>query len=1050
MDHSSGAPSPAFPHAVANHPPPLPQDPMQDPLLQNIPATSICSAEPPSPGSHPQQQMILQHHSQFATAGIITTPTPTPAPRLDSPKNLPQHRPFSDNTPASPPPSSPHHTPSRWSPKQPLQTERRHRDLDRLEDAQWLVSPGSPRGGPTSSSVSQRDESSTPLHYSPFQALPNQPRSTFATRPTHPLARPVVFDRGSYDQHNPFPTRDAISIQHDDALERQQQRTIAWSKSVGNYSTDQYPQSFHPRTATSQEDASPNRWQESDHDTQEQQRPRQDHFGDDHILSNDINVNGHSSSSSNSIVGKNQSYQLQPSQQRGHHSTQSQPLPSPQPQSHHQSPHHHHAQYTPDRNHAHRPSSSVSTPDLQHPYQNYQQRLKSPPVPMAGSEAHNQQLYNNNDRRSFDRGIVQTEASSSSDHGMGRRYDRRSDYPPSHLPNQYSIHRPLSPPPRVQSQQQHGPPLSQPQIAHKQQSVPRSVYQEELQEVPSRSPDTPSRDSGHVSRQASLGISSRADWVADDRHDRRDRRDYYSESLDDRQVQYHDEQRMRQYREQDTAQLRSQQGHAISYPTPGPYPPFDRQPTPPITPGADNQGTSLKNQWDRKQAPDEARGSYSMDDSRMEVDATSDRESDWRTKARTKEDLQFRFGTDMPKTVDLKSAIESCDILCQFALHFASQDPRQLTRRMEGDGTPVDPNDRATLQRIRNLAGTMLVGLQHTESGESSMPTPSDDQSMEEELGIFETNGNHIRPNGSGAATDREPEETPQFGKGSPSNEMVHELAKAATSIFQLAVRIKAWVNMTAGERELDEEINIIRGKRCLFLDEMTPLSMQPTHDLNGGMSGYPQQHASTPLHPGANRSHIPGFGSASAFPPPGVKRPMEDSMFTRFGGAASKRGGGNKMTKLLKTGMESDSDAMHQKYRKRAKRTHPLGRCLSCDTTDTPEWRRGPDGARTLCNACGLHYAKLVKRQKQQQQLQGQDPQQESPAALIESTLSNETSANGSGALVVHGSGPALPPGPNILDYTVGTRSRSRSPAQSASESHIDSSGMDDDTAKT
>ncbi|ORY91123.1 GATA zinc finger-domain-containing protein, partial [Syncephalastrum racemosum] len=28
---------------------------------------------------------------------------------------------------------------------------------------------------------------------------------------------------------------------------------------------------------------------------------------------------------------------------------------------------------------------------------------------------------------------------------------------------------------------------------------------------------------------------------------------------------------------------------------------------------------------------------------------------------------------------------------------------------------------------------------------------------------------------------------------------------------------------------------------------------------------------------------------------------------------------------------------------------------CHSCHTTQTPEWRRGPDGARTLCNACGL-----------------------------------------------------------------------------------------------
>ncbi|EDR05583.1 uncharacterized protein LACBIDRAFT_302899 [Laccaria bicolor S238N-H82] len=33
---------------------------------------------------------------------------------------------------------------------------------------------------------------------------------------------------------------------------------------------------------------------------------------------------------------------------------------------------------------------------------------------------------------------------------------------------------------------------------------------------------------------------------------------------------------------------------------------------------------------------------------------------------------------------------------------------------------------------------------------------------------------------------------------------------------------------------------------------------------------------------------------------------------------------------------------------------------CLGCNATSTPEWRRGPMGPRTLCNACGLVYAKL------------------------------------------------------------------------------------------
>ncbi|KAL5525479.1 hypothetical protein ACEPAG_6815 [Sanghuangporus baumii] len=53
-------------------------------------------------------------------------------------------------------------------------------------------------------------------------------------------------------------------------------------------------------------------------------------------------------------------------------------------------------------------------------------------------------------------------------------------------------------------------------------------------------------------------------------------------------------------------------------------------------------------------------------------------------------------------------------------------------------------------------------------------------------------------------------------------------------------------------------------------------------------------------------------------------------------------------------------------KYRKRSRATPP-GKCHSCNIRETPEWRRGPDGARTLCNACGLHYAKLIRKRDKQ-----------------------------------------------------------------------------------
>jgi GATA zinc finger len=38
---------------------------------------------------------------------------------------------------------------------------------------------------------------------------------------------------------------------------------------------------------------------------------------------------------------------------------------------------------------------------------------------------------------------------------------------------------------------------------------------------------------------------------------------------------------------------------------------------------------------------------------------------------------------------------------------------------------------------------------------------------------------------------------------------------------------------------------------------------------------------------------------------------------------------------------------------------------CAHCGTRDTPEWRGGPLGSNTLCNACGLQYSKR-KRQRE------------------------------------------------------------------------------------
>ena len=77
------------------------------------------------------------------------------------------------------------------------------------------------------------------------------------------------------------------------------------------------------------------------------------------------------------------------------------------------------------------------------------------------------------------------------------------------------------------------------------------------------------------------------------------------------------------------------------------------------------------------------------------------------------------------------------------------------------------------------------------------------------------------------------------------------------------------------------------------------------------------------------------------------------------------------------------DGDGKGPQYKKRSRAPAP-GSCQACGTTETPEWRRGPDGARTLCNACGLHYAKLVRKRMQQEGGEEPSPSHASPQVSL------------------------------------------------------------------
>ncbi|EGC28236.1 hypothetical protein DICPUDRAFT_51958 [Dictyostelium purpureum] len=66
---------------------------------------------------------------------------------------------------------------------------------------------------------------------------------------------------------------------------------------------------------------------------------------------------------------------------------------------------------------------------------------------------------------------------------------------------------------------------------------------------------------------------------------------------------------------------------------------------------------------------------------------------------------------------------------------------------------------------------------------------------------------------------------------------------------------------------------------------------------------------------------------------------------------------------------------------------------CIFCGTMETPEWRKGPGGHKTLCNACGLHYAKNIKKENQNNN-NSPNPQS-SPNSNIGNNNNNSNSNN-------------------------------------------------------
>ncbi|KAJ5779699.1 hypothetical protein N7457_007419 [Penicillium paradoxum] len=64
-----------------------------------------------------------------------------------------------------------------------------------------------------------------------------------------------------------------------------------------------------------------------------------------------------------------------------------------------------------------------------------------------------------------------------------------------------------------------------------------------------------------------------------------------------------------------------------------------------------------------------------------------------------------------------------------------------------------------------------------------------------------------------------------------------------------------------------------------------------------------------------------------------------------------------------ITTAADQERTAQEGDRRKRLKAQHVCG---DCGTADSPEWRKGPNGPKTLCNACGLRWSKKEKKRQE------------------------------------------------------------------------------------
>ncbi|KAI9351124.1 hypothetical protein DFJ73DRAFT_377737 [Zopfochytrium polystomum] len=147
--------------------------------------------------------------------------------------------------------------------------------------------------------------------------------------------------------------------------------------------------------------------------------------------------------------------------------------------------------------------------------------------------------------------------------------------------------------------------------------------------------------------------------------------------------------------------------------------------------------------------------------------------------------------------------------------------------------------------------------------------------------------------------------------------------------------------------------------------------------------SGVPQRGAPPSLSTMPSTS-LSSSSSSSSSHVLGEKRPLSSSDSGSGSAEGGSGGGGGARGKDAAAGAGGESgaagaggdkepgDGAAAKRRKKGKVPAEELFCRQCGTMSSPEWRKGPLGPKTLCNACGLAFSKKLQREKKRLQKLG------------------------------------------------------------------------------